>query len=75
LEYILCALNWILEQEDVTFKGRPDEKQRELDGMLAKLGINVPSGKLRSELAISLFCCRLHPQRGHNQAPVEDEDY
>lgn len=25
LEYILYALNWILEQEDINFKGRPNE--------------------------------------------------
>lgn len=56
LEYILHALNWILEQEDINFKGRPAEKQQELDNTLGKLGIRVPPGRLGSELAISLFC-------------------
>lgn len=33
LEYILYALGWILEQEDINFAGRPDKKQRELDNI------------------------------------------
>jgi hypothetical protein len=56
LEYILYALNWILEQEDINFTSRPDKKQLELDEILGQLRIKVPSGRLGSELAISLFC-------------------
>ncbi len=56
LEYILHALNWILEQEDINFVGRPPQKQQELDSVLGRLDIVVPPGRLGSELAISLFC-------------------
>lgn len=56
LEYILYALAWILEQEDINFKDRPAEKQKELDEILKQLGIKVPPGRLGSQLAISLFC-------------------
>jgi hypothetical protein len=31
LEYILNALDWILEQEDINFTSRPGRKQSELD--------------------------------------------
>lgn len=56
LEYILYALNWILEQEDVNFTGRPDAKQRELDKILSQNNITVPEGRLGSQLAIALLC-------------------
>jgi len=56
LEYILYALRWILEQEDINFKGRPEKKQKELDKILSKVGIKTPEGKKGSELAISLLC-------------------
>ncbi len=56
LEYILYALNWILEQEDINFTGRPEKKQKELDTILSSLGFSVPEGRLGSELAISLLC-------------------
>jgi len=56
LEYILHALNWIFEQEDINFKGRPSQKQKELDDILRQLNIIVPPERLGSELAISLFC-------------------
>ncbi len=56
LEYILYALNWILEQEDINFKGRPGGKQRELDERCRKQNIVVPPERLGSQLAISLFC-------------------
>ncbi len=36
LEYILYALNWILEQEDINFKNRPEKKQKELDDVCKK---------------------------------------
>ncbi|MGQ4834412.1 MAG: hypothetical protein ACP6IS_11025 [Candidatus Asgardarchaeia archaeon] len=60
LEYILYALNWILEQEDINFKGRPEKKQKELDEILKKLNIRVPPDRLGSELAISLLCNIIH---------------
>src|SRR3989442_687190 len=56
LEYILHALNWILEQEDINYTTRPAEKQRELDNILGKLNLKVPTGRLGSELAVSLLC-------------------
>jgi len=56
LEYILYALDWILKQEDINFKGRPKKKQEELDKMLRKFEIRTPKGREGSELAISLFC-------------------
>jgi hypothetical protein len=55
LEYILYALNWILEQEDINFKGRPLERQKELDEIFEKLKIKVPENREGSELAISLL--------------------
>ena len=56
LEYILYALRWILEQEDINFRGRPKNRQRELDDILSKLNIKTPKGRYGSQLAISLFC-------------------
>lgn len=56
LEYILYALKWILEQEDVNFKGRPDQKQKQLDEILKKVDVETPAGREGSELAISLLC-------------------
>ncbi len=57
IEYILYALRWILEQEDINYGGdRPEKLQRELDEILAKAGIKVPPGRHGSQLAISLFC-------------------
>ena len=56
LEYILYALRWILDQEDINFKGRPLRKQREIDMKLNKMGIKTPSGREGSQLAIALFC-------------------
>jgi len=56
LEYILYALKWILEQEDINFKGRPESKQKQLDEILRKVGVTTPEGRRGSELAISLFC-------------------
>jgi len=56
LEYILYALKWILEQEDINFKGRPQKKQEQLDEILKRHDIIVPKGREGSELAISLFC-------------------
>lgn len=56
LEYILYALNWILEQEDINFTGRPSKKQQELDTICAKQNVITPLARKGSQLAISLFC-------------------
>jgi hypothetical protein len=56
LEYILYALKWILEQEDINFTGRPQKRQQQLDEILRKQRIITPEGRKGSELAISLFC-------------------
>jgi len=34
LEYILYALKWILEQEDINFTGRPQKRQQQLEEIL-----------------------------------------
>lgn len=56
LEYILYALRWILDQEDINFNGRPSKKQDELDELCKKQNIKTPSGREGSQLAIALFC-------------------
>ncbi|MEM3139453.1 MAG: hypothetical protein QXU17_04570 [Archaeoglobaceae archaeon] len=56
LDYILYALKWILEQEDINFKGRPEKLQKSLDEKCQKVGVEVPKGREGSQLAISLFC-------------------
>jgi hypothetical protein len=56
LEYILYALKWILEQEDINFTGRPQKRQEQLEEILRRKGIITPEGRKGSELAISLFC-------------------
>jgi len=56
LEYILYALKWILEQEDINFRGRPESKQKQLDEILKKVNVETPVGRKGSELAISLLC-------------------
>jgi len=56
LEYILYALNWILEQEDINFAGRPSAKQQELDAICAKQDVVAPAARRGSQLAISVFC-------------------
>lgn len=56
LEYILHALNWILDQEDINFTDRPIKRQQEIDDTLDQLRIKTPRGRLGSQLAISLFC-------------------
>ena len=55
LEYILYALNWILEQEDINFKDRPPKRQKELDEIFEKLKIEAPENRRGSQLAISLL--------------------
>jgi len=57
LEYILHVLNWILDQEDINFKRRPEKKQKELNEICEKQGITTVSQKRKgSQLAIALFC-------------------
>jgi len=56
LEYILYALEWILEQEDINFTGIPQRKQDEIDKILKTLRIETPKGRLGSQLAIALLC-------------------
>jgi hypothetical protein len=56
LEYILYALNWILEQEDINFTGRPSKKQYELDEICTKQSAVTPPARKGSQLAISVFC-------------------
>ncbi|RLF61022.1 MAG: hypothetical protein DRN25_01360 [Thermoplasmata archaeon] len=74
LEYILYALKWILEQEDINFKGRPESKQKQLDEILRKVGVITPRGRRGSELAISLFCdivCGAHPVEAFIRANLD----
>lgn len=56
LEYILYALEWILQQEDINFSGRPTQKQKELDDICLKQNISTPEGRLGSQLAVALIC-------------------
>ncbi len=56
LEYILYGLNWILEQEDINFKVRPQKKQKELDEICIKQNITTPANRRGSQLAIALLC-------------------
>jgi hypothetical protein len=56
LDYILYALKWIFDQEDINFVGRPSKLQEKLDEKCQKMGINVPRGREGSQLAIALFC-------------------
>lgn len=56
LEYILCALDWILQQEDINFSERPAKKQMELDDICSKQNISTPKGRLGSQLAVALLC-------------------
>jgi hypothetical protein len=56
LEYILYALKWIFEQEDVNFAGRPKDRQIEINETLRRCGIEPPPNRAGSELAVSLFC-------------------
>lgn len=56
LDYILYALKWILEQEDINFQGRPEKLQRVLDNKCKLAKVDVPKNRKGSQLAISLFC-------------------
>lgn len=56
LDYILYALKWILEQEDVNFQGRPERLQKILDEKCQSVKVEVPQNRKGSQLAITLFC-------------------
>ncbi len=56
LEYILHALNWILDQEDLNFTGRPERKQEELNSICQKQGVHLLPYREGSHLAIALLC-------------------
>ncbi|MEM5830865.1 MAG: hypothetical protein ABIM98_06885 [candidate division WOR-3 bacterium] len=56
LDYILYALKWILEQEDINFSSRPEKLQQMLDNKCKLAEVNVPENRKGSQLAISLFC-------------------
>ncbi len=74
LEYILHALDWILEQEDVNFISRPDKKQQEIDGILQKCNITPPHDRSGSQLAMPLFCnvaLGLHPVEAFIRANLD----
>lgn len=45
LEFILYALDWIMENEDAIFEGRSDNKQEEIDEKLAAHDIKKPSNR------------------------------
>jgi hypothetical protein len=56
LEYILHAMNWILDQEDVNFTKRSAEKQKFIDLSLKNAGVTRIPLRPGSQLAIALFC-------------------
>lgn len=58
LDYVLHAMAWILEQEDINYDpdARSQSKQREIDEILDQQDVDTPAGRNGSELAISLFC-------------------
>jgi hypothetical protein len=56
LEYILNTMKWILEQEDVNFKGRSQKRQIELDKICSSQNIITPKNREGSQLAIALLC-------------------
>lgn len=45
LEYILYALRWIMDQEDVNVRARPQKAQQRLDQMFTAYGWIVPKGR------------------------------
>ena len=74
LEYILYALKWIFEQEDVNFKGRPERRQREINEAFLKCNITPPPNRMGSQLAVSLFCnvaLGLHPVEAFIKANID----
>jgi hypothetical protein len=74
LEYILYALNWILEQEDINFWGRPESKQQEINEILQKCNVSPLENRSGSQLAISLFCnvaLGVHPVQAFIRANLD----
>ncbi|MEM3459000.1 MAG: hypothetical protein QXN36_00215 [Candidatus Bathyarchaeia archaeon] len=74
LEYILFALNWILEQEDINFWGRPPNKQQEINEILQNCNVTPLGDRLGSQLAISLFCnvaLGVHPVQAFIRANLD----
>ena len=74
LEYILHALNWILEQEDVNFTGRPNNRQQEINDILQKCNMTALSERSGSQLTMSLFCnvaIGLHPVEAFIRANLD----
>ena len=56
-EYILYALNWILQQEDINYRvTRPPRKQQEINEILNKSSVPVLENRAGSQLAMSLIC-------------------
>jgi hypothetical protein len=57
LDFILYALDWIMENEDKIFheRGRSDNKQEQIDEKLAEHDIEKPSDREGSQLAMGLF--------------------
>ena len=56
LEYILYALRWILEQEDLNFTSRPAKKQEDLASICRQQDIALLPNRKGSHLAMSLLC-------------------
>lgn len=56
LEYILHALNWILEQEDLNFTGRPKGRQEELNKICQEQRVDLLPQREGSHLAIAVLC-------------------
>jgi len=74
LEYILYGLNWILEQEDVNFTGRPENRQSEINETFQRCGIKPPPNRSGSQLAMSLFCnvaLGMHPVEAFIRANLD----
>jgi hypothetical protein len=56
IEYILNCLKLILDQEDINFSSRSEEKQKELDNIISSTISKIPKNRLGSQLAIALLC-------------------
>lgn len=55
LEFILHALDWIMENEDAIFGERSDNKQEQINQKLATHDIEKPRDRAGSQLAMGLF--------------------
>ncbi len=75
LDYILAALDWILEQEDINYlQKRPERFQRELDEVLQRVGVKTPPGREGSQLAVALLAyiiLGLHPVEALTKAQLD----